>query len=425
MAVPVAMPKLGMTMEEGTVLSWSVTPGEHVEKGAILYVIESEKTEAEIEAACSGELRHVYVEAGETVACGTLLAALSEEPDESFDAEAFRAEHDHPEPVATASAPAPPVDVSAPTPKEGARRAVAPAARKRARDQGVDLDRVTGTGPGGRVTRQDVDDYVASRERLVPVADGVALEVPRLGDGDPVLLLPGFGTDVSAFAVQAPVLAEAHLVLGVNPRGVGLSDAVDAETLAVATTAADAAAVIEAPAHVVGASLGAAAALELALTAPEKVRSLTLVTPFVRGDARLLAVTDAWTRLAAATSPDLLSRFLLPWLFSAGWLADDALRERALRGLAASVARVAPATLAAAASGLRAWSGTRADALADVSVPTLVVTADGDLLTRDGAAIAAAIPGAAHLAVPEAGHAVALEAGLLVTARLQEHFAAH
>ena len=107
--------------------------------------------------------------------------------------------------------------------------------------------------------------------------------------------------------VKAP---ERFLVLGVNPRGVGLSDDPELDVQPVSQAAADAGAVIEGPVHVVGASLGAAAAIELALEQPERVRSLTLITPFVRANPRLLAVTDAWARIAAEGSPETLSRAL-------------------------------------------------------------------------------------------------------------------
>ena len=97
MATPIAMPKLGMTMREGTVVDWPIALGARVDKGQTVLVIESEKAEVDVEATAAGHLRHVYVEVGETVPCGTLLAALAETPDEPFDVDAFRAEHDHPE----------------------------------------------------------------------------------------------------------------------------------------------------------------------------------------------------------------------------------------------------------------------------------------------------------------------------------------
>lgn len=421
------MPKLGMTMEEGTLLHWQVEVGARVEKGAALYVIESEKTEAEIEATASGFLRHVYVEAGELVPCGTLLAALADAPDADFDPQAFRREHDRPQTPSAAApaAPAPAALEPARAQASPARRPVAPAARKLAREAGIDLDRVVGSGPGGRVTREDVQAYAEARAGLVEVAAGVALEVPQLGEGDPVLLLPGFGTDASAFAAQTPALAEGHRVFGVNPRGVGLSDDPQEDLHSVAQLAADAAAVSPGGLHVIGASLGAAAALELAISAPQRVRSLTLITPFVVVGPRLRAVSDAWARSAAVLPPDLLARSLLPWLFSESWLADDARRERGARGLAASVARVRADALARTAAGLRAWSGSRVDELAGIGVPTLVVVAGQDLLTPDAGAIAAAIPGAQRLDVPEAGHAVAVEAAEVVTAALIAHLSAH
>jgi pimeloyl-ACP methyl ester carboxylesterase len=70
---------------------------------------------------------------------------------------------------------------------------------------------------------------------------------------------------------------------------------------------------------------------------------------------------------------------------------------------------VPPATIARQAEGLRAWSGTRGAAVGDLSVPTLVLSAEEDLLTPDGHAVAAAIPGAEHVAVAGCGHALAID----------------
>jgi pyruvate dehydrogenase E2 component (dihydrolipoamide acetyltransferase) len=430
MATPVVMPKLGMSMQEGRVVAWAVPPGGAVERGRPVVVIESEKAEVELEATASGVLRHLYVSIDETVRCGTLLAAIAG-ADEPFDAEAFRRAHERaeraPAPDAARTPPAPasraPVAPPAPpAPGTAPRVAVAPAARARARALGVDPARLAGSGPGGRVVREDVEAWAA---RTVPVAPGVRLEVLEQGAGAPVLLLPGFGSDVAVFARQAPVLASRWRVLAVNPRGVALSSSPEAERYDVAELAADAAAVCAAragagPAHVIGASLGAAVALELALAAPGRVRSLVLVTPFLAAPPRLVAVLDAWCRLAREVAPETLAHALVPWLFGATSLADERARARNARGLAEIAARVPAATLARQAAGLRAWSA-RGDALARVAAPTLVVAGEEDLLVPDAAAVAEAIPGAALRRVPGAGHAVALEAPEVVNHAILAH----
>jgi pyruvate dehydrogenase E2 component (dihydrolipoamide acetyltransferase) len=431
MPVAVAMPKLGMTMEEGTVVEWRVAPGGRVAEGEVVVVIESDKAANDLEAPASGVLRHVYVEVDETVACGTLLGAITDEADDDFDADAFLAAYEPPvgfesRPLGAeaVAASVPPPSIAAPVAARHSRGTpVTPAARALARRLGIATAGIPGSGPGGRVVRADVAAWAERRARLRPVAEGVALDVPTEGEGEPVVLLPGFGSDASVFAQQTETLTARHRVLGVNPRGVAGSDAPADTCYGVDQAARDVAALITESAHVIGASLGAAVAIELALTAPDKVRSLTLVTPFVEADARLLAVCESWARLAGEVPPASLASALVPWLFSPEALADDHVRRRIQRGLAVTLARVPAVTLERTLAGLAAWSGTRAGDLGRLAVPTLVVVAGGDLLTRDSASVASAIPGARCVEVAGAGHAVTIEAPGVVGDAIASHLA--
>ncbi len=428
MATAIAMPKLGMTMEEGRVVEWPVPIGEHIVRGQLILIIESEKAEVEIEATGNGTLRHIFVEPEQTVPCGTLLAVLTDESDEPFDPQAFKARYeaelDGP-PASPGPKPARHTRTRsdaprAPSPAAG-KYPVTPAARKLAKSLGLDPSDLSGSGPGGRVTREDVESYAERRRNLVDVAPGVALDVPATGAGDPLLLLPGFGTDVSAFARQIPPLAEKFSVRGVNPRGISLSDAPESELYEIATLAADVAALIDEPAHIVGTSLGTAIAIELALTYPEKVRSLSLIAPLVTVSGRLAAVSEAWCKLATMVSADDLAAALLPWWFSEATLSEPAARNRIARGLAATLARAQPEALIRTRAGMLAWSGTREADLARIEAPTLVVVAGDDLLTPDGSTVAAAIPKASSTMIEGAGHAVAIEAADAVNEALLRH----
>ncbi len=424
----VAMPRLGMTMEEGTVVAWPVPVGTRVEKGQTVVVIESEKNEAEIEATASGVLRHVYVEPGSVVPCGALLAVLTSTADEPFDSQTYARSHAEarsattPRPALATAPAAAPTRRGAST--RGTRRTpVTPAARALARRLDLAPERIPGSGPGGRVLRQDVEAFAAARERRVEVAPGVQLEVLREGAGEPVLFLPGFGSDLGSFAAQTRALAGSHQAVGVHPRGVGGSDAPDEPSYTVEQMAADVASLIDDPAHLVGASLGAAVALELALRHPGKVRSLALLTPFVRHTARLAAVTDAWVRLAAEATPETLARFLLPWFFSEDFLGNPGARERTARGLARSVTRCSAATLARQRRGLASWSGSREERLREIPGPTLVLAGGADLLTPDAERLAAELPRSHVVIVAGAGHALSIEAPDSVTRALREHLA--
>jgi pyruvate dehydrogenase E2 component (dihydrolipoamide acetyltransferase) len=420
------MPKLGMTMREGIVVEWRGRPGAHLAKGDILLVIESEKAEVEIEAPGEGFLRRIYVEAGATVPCGTLLAAMTETDDEPFDADAFRAMHVLPahtaKPTTATGVRAAEASRSGAVSRDGAEAPATPAARRLAKERGLDLGRLAGSGPGGRITREDVEALAARLAARIVVEPGVSLDVATSGVGDPVVLIPGFGTDATAFAPQIPSLAEKHRVLAINPRGLGFSDAPESDRYDVATAAGDVAKVIgERPAHVVGASLGAATAIELALARPQLVRSLTLITPLVATTGRLEAVMDAWCAIAGSGDRDMLARFLTPWMFAEPTLKDRAKRERIVRALAQTVGAVRAKVLRRWAAGAAAWSGSRASDLAKISAPTLIIAAGADLLTPDAAEIRRAIPHAKLVTIEAAGHAAAIEEPATVTREILAH----
>ncbi len=150
----IGMPNLGHTMEEGTVREWLKKEGEPVRKGDILVVVESDKASFDVESPGDGLLLKVVVAAGGVVPVGATIGVVgapgSPLPDLAPAAGA---------PARQAAAVTPeasrPAAAAAPAPA-GARRQVSPVARTLAQELGVDLATVTGSGPGGLVTKEDV-----------------------------------------------------------------------------------------------------------------------------------------------------------------------------------------------------------------------------------------------------------------------------
>lgn len=158
MPTEIYMMKLGMTMTEGTVAEWHIPDGGEVKLGEDLYRLETEKVEMEVEAEAAGIVRHLVpaeatVDPGAVV--GWIYAAGEEIPDvlPGAPAAGASAAPAAEEPAAAAAvAEAPP----APARAEGERVPASPAARRLAKELGVDLATVTATGPRGRVTEDDV-----------------------------------------------------------------------------------------------------------------------------------------------------------------------------------------------------------------------------------------------------------------------------
>jgi pyruvate dehydrogenase E2 component (dihydrolipoyllysine-residue acetyltransferase) len=163
MPIEVTMPKFGLTMQEGTLQRYFRAAGDPVAAGEPLYEVETEKVLYVVEAPEDGTLAVWLHDEGAVVECGGLVAVIAR-PDE--DLAAVRNGYSTPrssgaERVAAKSAPrhAAPAgqsQPSAPSMAEG-RRAVSPIARKLAAELGVELAHVVGTGPGGRITRDDVE----------------------------------------------------------------------------------------------------------------------------------------------------------------------------------------------------------------------------------------------------------------------------
>lgn len=170
------MPKLGMDMEEGTVVKWLKAEGDTVAKGEALAEIETDKSSVEVESPFSGTILKIYVPEGEAKPCGTPIAYIGNPGDAvpTFGAAPAAAPAAPATPAVQAAAPAAPAKAT--TPAKAAARPAAPAAQltpggrlrvspraaRLAEKNGVDLSLVAGTGYNGRIVEQDVRDFIAA-----------------------------------------------------------------------------------------------------------------------------------------------------------------------------------------------------------------------------------------------------------------------
>ncbi|SER99377.1 dihydrolipoamide acetyltransferase family protein [Salipaludibacillus aurantiacus] len=156
MAVEIIMPKLGMSMKEGTIVEWHKAKGESVKKGEPVVSISSEKIENEVEAPADGELIGVSAEVDEVVAVGKPIGFIGEPGEQVPDPESGGAAGEtKPEKETAPEQTRQALKPESPPPAAGKKRA-SPAAKKLARQKGIDIETVVGTGPGGRVTKEDV-----------------------------------------------------------------------------------------------------------------------------------------------------------------------------------------------------------------------------------------------------------------------------
>ena len=205
MAFEIIMPKLGVDMQEGEIIEWKKQEGDVVNEGDILLEIMSDKTNMELEAEDSGVLLKITRQAGETVPVTEVIGYIGAEGEVVADnAASAPAAEAAPQVEEVATVEAPVVAAQAPVVHEGGKVRATPKARKVARELGIDLAQVPGTGAKGRVHADDVENFKGAQPKATPLARKIAAD---LGIELATVSGTGFGgkiTKEDVLAISAP-----------------------------------------------------------------------------------------------------------------------------------------------------------------------------------------------------------------------------
>lgn len=172
MATYIAMPKLGTAMLDGTIVEWKVKEGEWVEAHQPVVTVQTQKTTNDVEAEVAGFV-HILVEVGNMVSVGRVMGLLAESEEElaALQKEPSREIYISAEREAEASKKAEAVASSATATLEegGGKIRISPVARKMAEESAIDISKVAGTGPGGKIVREDIEKAIVA-SASVPLA---------------------------------------------------------------------------------------------------------------------------------------------------------------------------------------------------------------------------------------------------------------
>lgn len=294
MARPILMPQVGQDLTEGKVVAIKVKVGDKVKKGDIVAEVESEKASFDVECFETGTIIEIRHKVGDTATVLQPLMMVGDAGEATASAPAAAAAPaaapvaiKAPVLAAVASAPAP---VAAQAATASGRSS--PLARRLASAAGLDIRQIQGTGPGGAVVMKDVEAFrqtgtapatVLSFPSSNAAAGGTGQGIKSLqqGVGDPVLFIHGFGADLSSWRPFVLQMNAKNPLLALDLPGHGISQ--DGSVAGFADLVAQVLRQIEAAGltrlHLVGHSLGAAVAAELAGGGSLDVRSLSLISP--------------------------------------------------------------------------------------------------------------------------------------------------
>jgi len=207
MPTDIVMPQMGESIFEGTITKWLKKPGDKVQRDEPLFEISTDKVDAEIPSPASGVLQDIKVTEGNTVQVNTVVGTISADGESSAKpvaAPAKPAAPSAPAPAVPARQPAPPAPAPAATPAPAARQELeeddadgharsSPLVRKIAREHNVNLSQVSGTGLGGRITKQDILAFI-DQPQTAPapsVSSAAPASAPRPAAPLPPAVIPG------------------------------------------------------------------------------------------------------------------------------------------------------------------------------------------------------------------------------------------
>src|SRR5580704_808321 len=179
----VVMPQMGESIVEGTLTKWLKKAGDPVVMDEPLFEISTDKVDTEIPSPAAGVLSEVLVQEGQTIQVNAVVARISDGSAPAAAAPAPKAEAAPapPPPPVAAAAPAAPAPAAAPAPPAPAATVstgpLSPLVRKMARENNIDLSRVTGTGAGGRITKEDLESLLKPPIAAAPAAPVITLPV--------------------------------------------------------------------------------------------------------------------------------------------------------------------------------------------------------------------------------------------------------
>jgi pyruvate dehydrogenase E2 component (dihydrolipoamide acetyltransferase) len=390
----------GEYMESVVVTKWHVSRGARVCAGDLVAEVETAKAVTEVEAPCEGVLGEICAGEGDEIAVDAPLGFLFAEGEVDAGSEGDARAGDDARHALPTARPAP--EVGAHGGGQMGRVVASPLARRRARAAGLDLRRVTGSGPGGRIKRRDVEAALARG----PGGAGGAL---------PLMLLHGFAADATTWSALVAELGRGRQLIRPDLPGHGGGAPAGSGFEAVVAPVLEALDAVEASRlHLVGHSLGGAVALALASARPARVASLTLIAPAGLGPEIDGRAIDG---LCRATRPESL----LPWLHR---LVADPRRIGDDYARAAMAGRGETARAAQAALADRLFpDGTQAvdlrSALAECTLPLRVIWGRDDAILPWRQALAAPGPAALNL-LPGVGHMPHVEAPETVARLLRE-----
>lgn len=258
------MPRLGETMEEGTIADWLVQPGQRFKRGDPLLEVETDKTLVEYPALGDGTLIETLVERGDVIEVGTPIAVI--ETADSW--EGIEGDADA-EPTPESAEPKPALPVARQRVSDSTRLRATPLARRIAKQNGIDLNGIMGTGRRGRIEVEDVRAVISD---VSAPASGAAIGEIYFVHG-----FGGLGSNWAALRARLQRNGTKASAPDLPGHGANEADASDVAAL-VDWLATDLASQYE-PVHLVGHSLGAHVAAHAALRDPSKAARLTLIAP--------------------------------------------------------------------------------------------------------------------------------------------------